>query len=59
LCHFIAYAALFLQEVVQRWQSYTPEQQRGVFEAALVAASEGAWQDLEEHLQLALELAAV
>ena len=43
---------------MRQWKRYTPEQQREVFGAALMAASNGALSDLDEDLQLALDMAA-
>ena len=43
-----------LQDSIQRWDSLQLEQKRYVFDAALVAAGEGAWGQLEKRLQAAL-----
>jgi hypothetical protein len=45
-----------LQTIVRNWSSYSEAQQQEVFEAALIASSEGSWQGLEEQVRLALEL---
>ena len=44
---------------MKRWQSYTAAVQQELFNAALLVASKGAWGELEEDLQLALDLGAV
>jgi hypothetical protein len=47
-----------VQSVVKEWKTYSAEQQRELFDAALMTASKQAWDDLEDDLQLALDLAA-
>lgn len=44
------------QDTVLRWPSLPAEQQQAVFDALLVAAAQGAWQQMEARLRLALEL---
>lgn len=46
---------LITQEAVQRWASYNHTQQRALFESALVVVHQGAWQELEGRMQVALQ----
>ncbi len=39
-----------------RWPSLPAEQQQAAFDALLVAAAQGAWQQMEARLRLALEV---
>ena len=61
-CSTMHYCIIFtltlLQSVVKQWRNYSAEQQRELFDAALMTASKQAWDDLEDDLQLALDLAA-
>ncbi len=40
---------------MQRWASYNHTQQRALFESALVVVHQGAWQELEGRMQVALQ----
>lgn len=51
-------APLSLQTVVHGWPSFSAAAQQELFDAALIIASEGGWEQLEEQLALALEAAA-
>jgi hypothetical protein len=51
-------ASVCLQGLVGSWAELTPGQQREAFGAARVAVEAGAWDDLEEFLQIALQSAA-
>lgn len=39
-----------------RWPSLPAERQQALFDALLVAAAQGAWQQMEARLRLALEV---
>jgi hypothetical protein len=59
VCLFLCCPSWFaLQDVLKQWQSYAPELQRELFDAALLVASRGAWSDLQDDLQLVRDLAA-
>ncbi|KAL4449040.1 hypothetical protein ABPG77_007757 [Micractinium sp. CCAP 211/92] len=45
-----------LKDTVMRWPSLPAEQQQAAFDALLVAAAQGAWQQMEARLRLALEV---
>jgi len=48
---------LCLQQVLRSWGAYSLEVQKELFDTALLATGEDDWQQLEEGLSLALDLA--